>query len=858
MSRSAGWTDPQVRNGIATMVRSDVKAFAFVFAIGSAVAVAAALSLPQNPHGLFAFLAAELSLSVGVLAWWKGPDRAAARIFLWMCVCSAEYSFLLFGQYVFEDAEAVRKWTYMVCFGYYLFPASGLHFAFRLAGLATRRHRIALWAAYAASAFFLASTFAGFFPLKFAHTGVKWSLVLSPWYVAQLCFTGITLAAMLVELLLAFLTLPAGLKRTQVGWFLGASLVTVVLAFTNPLAATGLKAYPMGGIALALLSAVLAYLIVKHRFLDVQLVLRRTFFWAIWTSAVAGVYALLLAGLGLFLEVRPIEAQIPNLAALLLAAFLVLPLRTLVQNLVDRRFFRTRLDARRALEDLSAKVASLLSVEDLAREVLGTVSATFRADASLLLAAGPGKLGLAARSIPGRPFEFLPEERRALILPDGDWALHTLQLDPTLGVRPAGLPPEVSAFLGDSRIEVLLPLDSPEAPQGVLLLGVKASDLAYSVEELGFLRTVANGAAVALANARHHEDVLAMKNYTEDVMKSMESGLLTVDARGCIVSVNRAACAVLGLSEAAEGRPLAEVLPGEAVFREFVEKALRDGAAAGGADVPLDGRVLSLSSAPIHDHRGRQVGALASFLDVTETIRMRDALEQSRRLAAIGEMASRVAHEIKNPLASLKLVVSALDRRIDDPSYRSALLRIVPAEIDRLDRILRGLLDYARPVSLFAVPCDLASLLRSSIETLSAEIEKRGASLALDFEPSAPMILADGEKIKQVAINLVRNALDAMDGRTEHLLRISLRIASSGRVAFAVSDTGRGIPEDAATKLFQPFFSTKPDGTGLGLAVSRKIVESHGGTISADSPPGQGATFRVELPAAPANAEGGE
>jgi signal transduction histidine kinase len=205
----------------------------------------------------------------------------------------------------------------------------------------------------------------------------------------------------------------------------------------------------------------------------------------------------------------------------------------------------------------------------------------------------------------------------------------------------------------------------------------------------------------------------------------------------------------------------------------------------------------------------------------------------------------------------LRLLTGSLEKRIDDPAFRHRLLDIVPSEIRRLDSILEGLLDYARPIKPVRVPTDLASLLRTSAALAREEAAGRNVTLEESFEEGLPPMVVDGEAVKQVFLNLVRNGLDAAEGSGERRVSIRLARAEGGAQAIEVSDSGPGIDAKTRDRIFHPFFSTKTNGTGLGLAVCRKIVEAHGGKISADSAPGRGAVFTVILPPEEVPAAGG-
>jgi two-component system sensor histidine kinase AtoS len=261
-----------------------------------------------------------------------------------------------------------------------------------------------------------------------------------------------------------------------------------------------------------------------------------------------------------------------------------------------------------------------------------------------------------------------------------------------------------------------------------------------------------------------------------------------------------------------------------------------------------EGKTLAAGASVIRRGGGKAEGALLLFDDVTERKRLEQQLERSRRLAYLGEMASGVAHEIKNPLGAIKLFVESLLDHYDEPGFRENFTSIVLPEIDNLNQIVRDLLEYAKPPSLMKVETDVTDLLRTTLRLLDGEIREKGVTVRFDGRGDEVQAPCDGEKVKRVFLNVIQNSLEAMDGREDRELALDVSTVN-GRVRVEVRDTGEGIEEENLGKLFRPFFTTKTQGTGLGLAIAQKIVEDHEGTITVSSEPGRGTVTAIELPA---------
>jgi signal transduction histidine kinase len=234
-----------------------------------------------------------------------------------------------------------------------------------------------------------------------------------------------------------------------------------------------------------------------------------------------------------------------------------------------------------------------------------------------------------------------------------------------------------------------------------------------------------------------------------------------------------------------------------------------------------------------------------------EHARAEEALRRRDRLAAMGELASTVAHEVRNPLNAIAMSAQRLEREfLEQCSSAGAreelgeLLGVVESEARRLDRTVQQFLDFARPPKLDPRPTALGGLVEAVAESARPLAELRGVALEVDTARAGEAVV-DPDQLKQVVDNLVRNALDVMP--QGGALRIAARVGTDG-AAIEVADTGPGIPTEVQARIFDLYFTTKEDGTGVGLAVSQQIVTAHGGTIEVDSRPGAGTRMTVRLP----------
>jgi len=324
-------------------------------------------------------------------------------------------------------------------------------------------------------------------------------------------------------------------------------------------------------------------------------------------------------------------------------------------------------------------------------------------------------------------------------------------------------------------------------------------------------------------------------DYLSNLLESISDGVIAVDMSETITRFNRAASSVLGF-EAQEvvGRPFPSVFGRS--FAAPVMPGAMELQARSGRRVPV-----SEKDSTIADRDGNRLGFVKTFQDLSELSALREQVRQIDRLAAIGEMAATVAHEIRNPLGGIRGFATFLaqDTPEDDPRHR--LVQKILTGTSSLEKVVSGLLEYTRPVELKLVPTSCAAIAQAALRYMEYDPSRITIFTEVDLDLR---ILADADKIRQVLMNVLMNAVQSITGRGE--IRVSAE-ADGNLVHLVVQDTGCGMNEKELKQIFSPFYTTKEKGTGLGMAVSQKIVDGHGGVLSAHSEPGKGTRIAIQL-----------
>jgi len=352
------------------------------------------------------------------------------------------------------------------------------------------------------------------------------------------------------------------------------------------------------------------------------------------------------------------------------------------------------------------------------------------------------------------------------------------------------------------------------------------------------------------------EDLSNLQAFKDLIFESVGSGLVGMDLNRRITALNRAAEEITGYESSEAVGQLWESIFGNEIPTEEIERSTR---LAGwqvqrhemrfrckdGREVPL-----GISFWPVRSGRGEPAGIIGVFQDLSTIKEMEERMRQADRLAAIGRLAANIAHEIRNPLASLSGAIEVLARELPLDTDRDRLAQVVLRESDRLNQIIKEFLEYARPASLRPIPVNVGELLDEVLLLLEHRDLPANLKIVREYHDGVSATL-DPQQFRQAIWNLCINALEAMPDGGE--LRIGAGILTqlnARKLEVWVADTGAGIKPESLPHIFEPFFSTKPEGSGMGLAVVHRMIQDHGGDIEVRSDPGVGTTFTLRLPLA--------
>jgi len=355
-------------------------------------------------------------------------------------------------------------------------------------------------------------------------------------------------------------------------------------------------------------------------------------------------------------------------------------------------------------------------------------------------------------------------------------------------------------------------------------------------------------------------EVAEERDLLQVIFNSMAEGVVAASEDGTGVLVNRAACHLLGLrQEEILGNPIQDVVP-EGGLRDRIRECLRERSRILWEEVhvsaPVD-RILLLTVIPMQDRSERHKGIVALFFDVTERKITEEGLKQAQKLADMTTLSARVSHELRNPLNNLQIYTQLAERELREirdagPNSRehgetaAGQLKVVREEIQRLNDILEGFLVAVRPSRPLLDEVDVRALVESVIRVMDPELRKRGIRANLDLRKERiPPILADEAQLRFAIRNLIQNALEAIGEEGEITIGIDIE---RNHLVLSVADTGPGIPEEIQEQIFEPYFSTKAKGTGLGLVTVRRVAEDHGGEVTVRSAPGEGSEFVLRIP----------
>ena len=623
---------------------------------------------------------------------------------------------------------------------------------------------------------------------------------------------------------------------------------------------------PLPGVAPSLATVFVgfvAYAIVKYRFLDIVVVIRRII---VAACTFLGIWAFLFVSFAV-LSAFPnafdrSDAMGWSIVAAIIGALLLPTLDSVFRRTVDHLLFYGYYAHQLRLRNLAKSTLTIYELNTL-QKLLSTELPRIM-------------------DVSGCALFILADRRAAESLTSGELSacnffasIASRDTDAKIDYElKAQLSPEEYEPFGRSfqalRATVVLPLKDKSGLVGLLALGQKRDNEVFSANEIEFLKGLAGQLAVVIRNSLLYQELAAMKEYVETTIEQMTCGVLTVDSALTVVTINPTAKRLLAIDEDSHGGVF-ESLPLE--LKTMLRRSLDSGERICGVEIasvgPNEARTtFSAATTPLLAPDGQTMGVLAVLTDLTEIKKLEAEVRRVERLATVGTLAAGVAHEIKNPLVSLKTFAQLLPQKYDDPEFRTSFSQIASAEIERINSLVEQLLRFARPPKPIAVPIDVHEPLEGTLSLLATELTKKNISVKTHYHEGPLIVHGDSEQLRQVFMNVLLNAVEALSPKGGGEIEITTGkrrrwswIAppsnsplpqgyswSDEEATIRIEDNGPGIKEAHLKYVFDPFFTTKDTGHGLGLSIAHNIVREHHGSINADNRPGGGAAFTVTLP----------
>ena len=378
-----------------------------------------------------------------------------------------------------------------------------------------------------------------------------------------------------------------------------------------------------------------------------------------------------------------------------------------------------------------------------------------------------------------------------------------------------------------------------------------------------------SGSGLPSKNGNQLELLVQVYQFYKSIIQNINFGLLTIDLQGEITFANKSAANLLKtrvktllgrnvkscFADAAEGEKFRKIvsLPGKEINEREYRFARGDGSSL----------IINLNAAPLHDLNNNFEGMVLLFRDMTEVHQLRSQVERMERLALLGELSAGIAHEIRNPLAGIKTAAQVLEESFSQDDFQRQLTGRIVREVNKANNLLTDFFKFARPTRPKPDFHNLEMIVDSVYLLLAPRMKSRNIKFQENFGNQVPQVYVDESQVEQVVLNLFLNAIDAMEeGGTLSVTTSKKQVTlleerekqgnSSAKVQYVVveiSDTGSGISEEQFPRIFNPFYTTKSDGLGLGLSICSRLVEENHGKIDCRSTPGEGTTFQIALPA---------
>jgi two-component system NtrC family sensor kinase len=400
-----------------------------------------------------------------------------------------------------------------------------------------------------------------------------------------------------------------------------------------------------------------------------------------------------------------------------------------------------------------------------------------------------------------------------------------------------------------------VPLISENNVLGVITV-TSEKKAAFSLDDLELLMTLAGHAAALINNVRLYDQMKEERNVVADILESSPSGIVAVDQHKKITSFNRRAEEILQMKrKSVLGKKYGDVFRGEFldIFDQIVEQqAVPDNAEIRYPRQDGDAVLLGVTSSLLKNRDSAAIGTIVSIQDLTEFKKTEELIRRMDKLSSLGQLSAGLAHEIRNPLASINFNVQLIEKHLEDNKSAKSIMHDTLEGIERIKILVKRVLDFTKTGTPAFSPGDIHESINDALELIAPQIRKKNILIKKDYTAKTGSFVFDPHQMQQVFVNLLLNATEATpEGGTIEIRSATEKVRQRGADThvITITDNGQGISPDNISKIFDPFFTTKPEGTGLGLSIVHKILEQHEASIDIESKENKGSSFSLRFPA---------
>lgn len=682
-------------------------------------------------------------------------------------------------------------------------------------------------------------------------------------------YAGFLGGAVLIVIILYVQTMfrTVGMQKVELQFVVVGGVTLALLVAISPIFVERSIAVTFAPFRIVVFSLIIAYGIATRKILEVGFFIRRVSSYALLTTYLTALYGLVwwlvsTASRPLF----PSNAEtLGHVAAALVVAFAMAPARGISQRFANRLFIGSRgIDFQSTMSQAAGILKSVTTLQDLLNRFAKTIGEAVGTDRVFILL--PEKETYVQHYPAVHPESDSTElnlSRTAPTISYLETHQEVLVLDELYRIRTTPELDRVAEEMEELKTAVALGIFSRQHLAGVMLLGPRLSGRIYGAVEQNALQVLCGQLAVAIDNAQLFTEVQNARIYNETLLENLTTGVIAAGADERVTVFNNEAGQITGLNPREIIDYSLDRLP--VGLREILCETLRTGDRQENGEliIPLDDHnaVVRASSSIFHGQQGEMLGALVVLTDITALKRLELQIRRSDRLASLGTLSAGMAHEIKNPLVSIKTFAQLLPERYQDSDFRDTFSNLIGHEIDRIDSLVNQLLRFARPAKPVLKPMHVHDVLEKSLQLVGHRLYQKEIKLTRSWEADVDTIRADADQLEQVFLNFFLNAMDAMNAGGELTVGTEIRAGNEWVAAISgtngdshevlrvtIRDDGEGIRSEDIPHVFDPFFTTKDYGTGLGLSVVHGIIQEHGGQIEVESELEKGTSFHILLP----------